>query len=174
MPQRLVSQDLQLRLIDEALGRNRLEQAVEEMMILFQDNRNRLGRLVEEGHIERILGAIAQKDVPIAIEAAQQALKVAPALARSVIVDSLLTSAESSSGKNRPLALKALFSAATYTSDDPERREKTVRQYLACAEKWKDTDAKSAFEAAANAEEFAASDPGLQIEVQEKRAALSL
>ncbi len=49
-----------------------------------------------------------------------------------------------------------------------------MRQYLACAEKWKDVDAKSAFEAAAKAEEFAATDPGLQTEVQQKRAALSL
>jgi hypothetical protein len=174
MAQRLVSQDRQLQLVDEALGRNRLEQAVEEMMILFQDDRGRLGRLVEEGHIERILSTIAQKDVPLAVEAAQQALKASPGLARSVIIDSLLNSAQSSSGKNRPLALKALFSAASYTSDDPGRREKAVRQYLACAEKWKDADAKSAFDAAAKAEKFAAGDPGLQIEVREKRAALGL
>ncbi len=124
MSQRLVDLDMQLLTINVALSNNRLEAAADEMMVLFHGSNNRRGGLVDEGHIERILGTIAQKEPALAVEAAQRALKVAPALVRPALVDSLLNSAENNSAKNRPLALKALFTAATIQAMIPSAGKK--------------------------------------------------
>ncbi len=118
MALRLVDKDRQLALIDAALASNRLEEAVEEFIALIEAKNTKHVPLMEEGHISRILDAIARKEPLLAIQTAERALKTLPVLTRGAVVGSLVGCADGSMDRNKGLALKALNAAAKYSGDD--------------------------------------------------------
>lgn len=120
MALRLVDKDRQLSLIDAALASNRLEEAAEEFITLIEGRNIRHVALMEEGHIDRILDAIAAKEPSLAIQTAECALKTLPALTRGAVVGSLVRCAEGSMDRNKGLALKALNAAAKYSGGDAD------------------------------------------------------
>src|SRR5690349_11033192 len=109
---RLVDKDRQLALIDAALASNRLEEAVEEFIALIEAKNTKHVPLMDEGHLARILDAIAAKEPSLAIQTAERALKTLPVLTRGAAIGSLVRCAEGSMDRNKGLALKALNAAA--------------------------------------------------------------
>jgi hypothetical protein len=174
MALRLVDKDRQIALIDKALASNRLEDAAEEFITLLGGKNIKHVPLMEEGHIGRILDAIAQKEPSLAIHTAERALKILPVLTRAAVVGSLLACAESIGDADKNLALKALTIATKYSSEDPEQRDKTAMQLVGFAGRWKDTDAKSAFEVASGALALSTKDAVLRQTVDTKVRALNI
>ncbi|HTK83680.1 MAG TPA: hypothetical protein VL625_01215 [Patescibacteria group bacterium] len=123
MALRLVDKDRQLALIDAALASNRLEEAAAEFITLIEGRNIKHVELMDEGHIGRILDAIAGKEPSLAIQTAARALKTLPVLTRGAAVGSLVRCAAGSMDRNKGLALKALNAAAKYSGEDPDLRQ---------------------------------------------------
>lgn len=174
MALRLVDKDRQIALIDAALASNRLEEAADEFITLLAGKNIKHVSLMGEGHIGRILDAIAKKEPSLAVQTAERALKILPVLTRPAAVESLLGCAEDVADKNKAVALKALSVAAKYSCEDPDQREKTATQLLGFASRWKDVDAKSAFDVASGALNVSANDAVLHQQVEAQVRALNI